>query len=224
MKFSTILALTLSTVVLAACGGGGNTPPVTVAPTYSLDAAQTKIVTTGMTLSGTAVDGTNTYTMSLSSTPAIDEVFEGVLSKKYSASMTMKLNGAVLSATNYSGYFSLNPFTVKGARYADGTYGVTTSTTGVYPTAAKVGDSGSLGTLTVYADSSKTTAKSTSQSTWTMEADTATTAYGCINGVNKDATGTQTGTTAGCYKMDSNGNVLGMRYTVSVPGLTLVFK
>ena len=225
MKYPLILALALSTSFLAACGGGGgdDTTP-TVAAKYSLEAAQIKVVTTGVTWNGTAVDGANTYTMSLSTTPAADEVFEGVVSKKYSASLTIKANGTIVTAANYSGYYSINPFTVKGAHYADGTYAVATGATGAHPTAAKVGDSGSLGTLTLYTDANKTTVKSTSQSTWSMEPDTATTAFGCINFVNKDSAGTQTGTGAGCYKIDTSGNILGMRYTISASGKTLVFK
>ena len=66
--------------------------------------------------------------------------------------------------------------------------------------------------------------KATTQSTWTLEADTATTAFGCANSVLRDAVGTLTGTAAGCYKIDTNGNALGMRYTLSVACKTLVFK
>ena len=227
MKRSTLLALTLSTVFLAACGGGGGdapTGPVTSTLSFPLDAAYTKAMTTGVSLNGTAVDGADTYTMSLSIAPAADEVFEGAVSKKAIQSLTMKKNGSVLVATTISNYFSINPYTTKGGIYSDGTYAVQTSTTGNFPTAAKVGDSGTLGTLTLYTNASKTTVQATTQSTWTLEADTASTAFGCANSVIRDATGTQTGTAAGCTKIDTNGNALGMRYTLSVAGKTLVFK
>ena len=136
----------------------------------------------------------------------------------------MKKNGAVLSADTSSSYYSINPFTTKGAIYSNGTYAVQTSNTGFFPTAAKVGDSGTLGTLTLYTSPTKTTVQTTTQSTWTLEADTASTAFGCANIVLKDAAGTQTGTAAGCYKIDTNGNAMGMRFTLSVAGKTLVFK
>ena len=64
----------------------------------------------------------------------------------------------------------------------------------------------------------------TMQSSWTLEADTATSAFGCSNGVVKNAAGIQTLTTAGCYKIDTNGNPLGLRFTLSVEGRTLVFR
>lgn len=226
MKYQRFLAVTLSTTFLAACGGGGDSPtgPVTSTSTFPLDAAYTKAMTTGITLNGTAVDGADTYTMSLSITPAADEVFEGVVSKKSIESLTMKKNGAVLGVETISAYYSINPMTTKGARYSDGSYAVLTSNTGSFSTAAKVGDGGTLGTLTLYTSASKTAVRTTTQSTWTLEADTATTAFGCANSVLRDAAGTQTGTGAGCYKIDTSGNALGMRTTLSVAGKTLVFQ
>lgn len=210
------------------CAAPGTTLTLTRAvsaiQTFPLDAAYTKAMTTGVNLSGTAIDGADTYTMSISITPAADEVFEGAVSKKAIETLTMKKNGAIVVTDTINNYFTINPMTTKGAIYSDGSYGVLTSNLGSFPTSAKVGDSGSLGTLTLYSNSSKSTVKSTTQSTWTMEADTASTAFGCGNSVLRDAAGTLIGTTAGCYKIDTSGNVLGMRYTVTASGKTLVFN
>ena len=181
-------------------------------------------MTNGISLSGTAVDGADTWSMTVSLTPASDEAFEGVVRKKALQSLTIKKNGTVLTASNIQGYYSLNPFATQGARYSDGTYAVQTSTTGSFPVAAKVGDSGGLGILTLYTNASKTGVQGTTESTWTLEADTATTAFGCANSILKNLAGAQTGTTAACYKIDTNGNAVGMRYTLSVAGKTLVFK
>jgi hypothetical protein len=178
----------------------------------------------GITLNGTAVDGADTYTMSLSITPATDETFEGVVRKKSLEVLTLKKNGAVLNATNIDGYYSTAPFVQWGARYPDGTYAVQTSSTNVFPATAKVGESGAAGTLTLYTSSNKAAVQSTTQSTWTLEADTATTAWSCVNVIVKNAAGLQTSTSAGCTKFDTSGNSLGMRYTLSVAGKTLVFK
>jgi len=226
MKLRTALALSLTSALLLACGGGGgdSTPAASTTTTFPLDAAYTKAVTNGISLSGTAVDGADTYTMAIAITPAADEVFEGVVSKKSIQSLTMKKNGAVLGVDTISVYYSINPYTPKGASYSNGTYAVQTSNAGFFPTAAKVGDSGTLGTLTLYTSATNRTVVTTAQSTWTLEADTASTAFDCANIVLKDAAGTQTDTAAGCYKIDTNGNALGMRYTLSVAGKTLVFK
>ena len=159
------------------------------------------------------MDGADTWSMTVSLTPASDEAFEGVVRKKALQSLTIKKNGTVLTASNIQGYYSLNPFATQGARYSDGTYAVQTSTTGSFPVAAKVGDSGGLGILTLYTNASKTGVQGTTESTWTLEADTATTAFGCANSILKNSAGAQTGTAAGCYKIDTNGNAVGMRYT-----------
>ena len=85
-------------------------------------------MTTGVTLNGTAVDGADTYTMAMAITPAADEVFEGVVSKKSIQSLTMKKNGAVLAADTISSYYSINPFKQTGAIYSsDGSYAVLTN-------------------------------------------------------------------------------------------------
>jgi hypothetical protein len=216
------------TALLSACGGGGGdaTPAATpvAAASFPLDAAYTKAVTTGVSLNGTAVDGADTYAMSLSITPATDAMFEGVARKQAIESLTIKKNGSVLGVSGINLFFSTNPLTTYGATYSDGTYAVQTKNTGAFPATAKVNDSGPLGTLTVYTNSSKTTVQSITESTWTLEADTATTAFGCSNSVIKNGAGVQTGTAAGCYKIDTNGNALGMRFTLSVAGKTLVFK
>ncbi len=210
--------------LLSACGGGGGDATPVAAASFPLDAAYTKAMTNGVNLNGTAIDGADTLTMSMSITPAADAMFEGVVRKKSIQALTMKKNGSVLSSDTISSYYGVNPYTPYGAIYSDGTYAVQTTTAGAFPTTAKVGDSGSLGTLTLYTNSSKTTILATTQSTWTLEADTASTAFGCANGVIKNPAGVQISTFSGCYKIDTNGNALGMRLTISVPGLTLVFK
>ncbi len=228
MKIHRLITGIAFAALLSACGGGGGdaAPAATpvAAASFPLDAAYTKAMTNGVSLNGTAIDGADTYTMSLSITPATDAVFEGVVRKKSIQALTMKKNGSVLISETINVYYGVNPFTSYGASYSNGTYAVQTTIGGAFPATAKVGDSGSLGTLTLYTSSSKATIESTAQSTWTLEADTATTAFGCANVVIKNASGVQTGTSAGCYKIDTNGNVLGMRLTISVPGLTLVFK
>lgn len=155
--------------LLSACGGGGSdpapTPTPVVAASFPLDAAYTKAMTTGVSLNGTAVDGVDTYTLSLSIKPASDAIFEGVVRKHSIQSLTIRKNGSVGAVSNIDTYYSINPFTTYGASYSDGTYAVQTSNAGAFPAMAKVGDSGSLGTLTLYTNARKTTVQSISQST-----------------------------------------------------------
>lgn len=226
MKHTKILALSCTTALLTACGGGGGGGD-TAAPavfTFPVDAAYTKVMTTATSLSGTAVDGSDTYTLNLSVTPAADETFEGIARKKASQSLTIKKNGAVAVSANYDQFFSVAPFSSKGARYSDGTYGVATGT-GAYSSSAKIGDSGQIGTLTVYTNSNKTAVVSTSDSTWNIEAaESASTAYACTNSSVKNASGVLVNTASGCFKIDNGGTVVGVKYTLAVAGKTLVFR
>ena len=229
MKIKTTLAAALSVVILSACGGGGSdavvapTAPV-AATTFPLDTAYTQVATKGIFLNGTAVDGVDTWTMALSVAPGADQTFEGAIAKKSVQSLTIKKNGATVISSGGETFFTINPFIVKGLKSNDGTYGVQTAVGSALSNAAKVGDSGSLGTTTVYSNSSKSSVLFTQEGTWTAEPDTATTAFGCSNFTAKDTAGVMLGTTSGCYKVDTNGTVSGLRFTLAVPGKTLVFR
>lgn len=210
---------------LTACGGGGSTQTGTPT-TFAVDTAYTQAATTGISLNGTAVDGADTWTMALSVNPAADELFEGVTAKKSVNAITIKKNGTTVLSSGGESFFSINPFKAKGLKLNDGHYGVATVTGGAMSNAAVVGNSGSLGTVTVYASASKSTISYTQEATWTLEEDTATTAYACTNTTAKDTAGALLTTTSGCYKIDANGTVKGMKYTLFIPaaGKTLVFR
>ena len=229
MKIKITLAAALSAVILSACGGGGSDPVVAPAApaapaTFPLDTAITQVSTKGISLSGTAVDGVDTWTMALSVAPAADQTFEGATAKKSVQSITIKKNGATVVSSGGESFFTINPFTVKGLKLNDGTYGVQTVAGSALSNAAKVGDSGLLGTITAYSNSLKSSVLFTQEGTWTLEADTATTAFGCSNFTSKNIAGGVFSTTSNCYKLDTNGTVSGLRFTLAVAGKTLVFR
>jgi hypothetical protein len=64
----------------------------------------------------------------------------------------------------------------------------------------------------------------TQEATWTLEADTATTAFLCANTTAKETDGQVMATTAGCYKISTAGTVVGIKWTVAVAGKTLKFR
>lgn len=227
MKIKTTLATALSAVFLSACGGGGGgdvSPSPVALSTFPLDTAYTQVATAGISLNGTAIDGADTWTMSLSVTPAADETFEGATAKKSVQSLTIKKNGATVVSSSGESFFNIGPFKPKGLKLNDGSYGVQTVASGVLSNVAKVGDTGSLGVTTLYSNSSKSSVLFTQEGTWTLEADTATTAYGCSNITVKNTSGAVITTTSGCYKIDTNGTVKGLKYTLAVAGKTLVFR
>ena len=90
MKIYQPIAGLCLTALLSACGGGGGDATPAEAAKFSLDAAYTKAFTNGVNLNGTAIDGVDTWTISLSITPAADEAFEGVIRKKSTQALTIK--------------------------------------------------------------------------------------------------------------------------------------
>lgn len=226
-KLTALSLITCAIASLAACGGGGGGSTGNSTPTtYAIDTAYTQAATTGISLNGTAVDGADTWTMAFSVSPAADETFEGATAKKSVNAITIKKNGVTVLSSGGENFFSITPFKTKGLKLNDGHYGVTTVAGAGMSNTAVVGNSGSLGTVTIYNNASKSTIAFTQESTWTLEEDTASTAYACINTTAKDTNGSLITTTSGCYKIDSNGTVKGMKYTLYVAsaGKTLVFR
>lgn len=164
--------------------------------------------------------------MALSISPAADETFEGATAKKSVNAITIKKNGTTVLSSGGETFYSINPFKTKGLKLNDGHYGVATVQGGAMSNSAVVGNSGSLGSVTVYSNAAKTSISFTQEATWTLEEDTATTAYACTNTTAKNTTGSLITTTSGCYKIDPNGTIKGMKYTlyVAAAGKTLVFR
>jgi len=225
-KFAKYSLAACNIALLTACGGGGSSGPTPTTTTYAIDTAYTQASTTGVSLNGTAVDGADTWTMALSATPAADETFEGSTAKKSVTSITIKKNGTTVISSGGENFFSINPFRTKGLKLNDGSYGVQTVAGSALSNTAVVGNSGSLGTVTLYSNSSKASVLFTQEGTWTLEEDTATTAYACSNITAKDTAGVVIATTAGCYKINPGGTIAGLKYTLYVPaaGKTLVFR
>lgn len=220
-------AAAMASVVLTACGGGGGDSDASpgVSGSFPLSAAYTRAMTQGITLSGTARSGADTFHLALDVRPATDEVFEGTIRKKALVTLALRANGALVANDVVQAYFSVDPYTSRGERYGDGSVVVSATGSGVLPVSAQVGTGGSLGTSTMYTDAARTTVEATMQSTWTLEPGDGNSAYACTHTTIRYAgTVGSADTESLCYRLDTNGNVLGLRYTVSVDGVTLVFQ
>jgi hypothetical protein len=191
--------------------------------TYGLNAMQASLITSSQSFTASATSGANTYQMFLGITPATDAIFEGATRKRAVQSLTIRENGAPLAATTFTGYYEISQFQLIGAEYAGSGYLVST-THAPLPTFAGIGSSGSLGTQTLYADSTKATVLARQQSTWTLESAASGSANYCVNTVLSNAANVVTGTTVGCNRINTSGNIIGIRWTIAVNGLTLTFQ
>ena len=144
----------LTATLMAACGGGGGDPPATVSPpvdpTFALKAGYQARVVSGAT-DDFIVSGGCSGTARIATAPAIAATFEGVVG--VSALQTSTLNCpptpiSVTGLTFYNANYAPIGSSVDGSEYAK-----FESPPLDWPAAVKVGQSGTVATLTTYADS-----------------------------------------------------------------------
>ena len=201
------IALTLMTAtLLAGCGGGGGggsgtpTPsgPVTSTLSFPLQSAHKALVASGETrnftasitlVSGTTVSGPCSATGSLSQAPAATvATFEGntaALSAVTTLTLTTLASpgcNAVTTSATATEYFDSN-FVELGHNTVGGDYGVFLTAPSI-PASGKVGDTGIIGTETLYTNSTKATVSGTDAISFVIEADTATSAI--VNVITKN--------------------------------------
>ena len=169
---SIALALTLS-----ACGGGGDSgSTATPVTSFALQAGYKARVAAGssdnFSISGTC-GGTATTTTS-SASPA---TFEGVAGYSAGQTATLNLTGCTPATAAVTGtsYYDAN-YTPLGSSIPGVEYTKFITAPPALPTIIKVGDTALYATLTVYADSTKTTVTGQRQLSYVVEADSSTTA------------------------------------------------
>lgn len=210
----------LTALLLAACGGGGDDGPPIADVEFPVAAGVSTYVLSAhqYDLKGT-LDGVE-FTMHYTYTPEVPAVFEGQPASAALQAMTLSAAG-MSEQTTVRAYFNASPYRPFGSTdLTDGGYAVF-SLVADLPARARVGDAGPFGTERDYADASKTQLLGTADVSWSLEADTATTALFCINvayAAAPDVSGSE------CYRVDAAGQVLGMVIKVQVLGKTLVLR
>lgn len=208
-------------VTLVACGGGGGSPGNT--GTYNLDAAITRALQGGVQVTGLTGSLNNVgFTLSMAYTPQSDAVFEGTLRHAVRETVTIS-GGGTTDTTTATQFFATGPYAGLGAIDSDGSVTVMTPT-GSLPTAARVGDSGVLGTGVDYTDASKQTIASTARMTWSLDADTESTALACLRSVINEVGSSTPLTGAQCFRINTAGDVLGAVVSITQGGLSITFR
>ena len=203
-------ALFLSLVVLAACGGGGGggtLPLVASTLSFPMQSGYRALVANGasnnFTISGTC-SGSGNHTVGAANVPT---TFEGSYALSGASTWTMNLTACSVSSlastatSYYDGNYQPRGFSSVGVNY--GVY----LTAPTIPGSVMVGNTGTIGTETLYTNSSKTVGDGTSVVSYVVEADTSTTAI--INLINRryNAGGTLIATEQDRYRIDATGNL-----------------
>lgn len=140
---------------LSSCGGGGGGSLSTLS--FPLKSAYSTLVANGYTKNYT-VSGACSGTASETVAPAKPgAIFEGTPGFSADSTVTISLTNCTQATTTATlkSYYDTN-YTPLGFNIVDGEYGVYL-TPAVIPVSVVVGDSGIIGTITTYTDSTKTT-------------------------------------------------------------------
>jgi hypothetical protein len=173
---------------LAGCGGGGGggggdaaapSGPVTSTLSFPLETAYKTLIAYGLTKSFTVTStsptcsGSGTRTSAPAATAA---TFEGVAALSAAHTLTISLTNCTpaSSAQTSTNYYDSN-YVPLGFNTVGGHYGVYLTPLTI-PTSVTVGGTATVGTETIYTDSTKATVYGTIVLSYVVEADTATTA------------------------------------------------
>jgi len=215
-----IFILCLMTLICA-CGGGSSSTPPPPPPQYPLDSAISTFQQMNHNYNLSATSGGNTFTLQISFVPGAQSTFDGMAALTSTETITLYENSVSQGTDTVTFYFTISPYTQLGGISTNGEVEVDANQMSL-PDLATVGQTGPFDTYTTYTDNTRTTVYETATVTWSLEADTATSALGCLN-----YTGTMNGSPfseSDCYQIDENGNVLSIQITLNEGGTTLVFK
>jgi hypothetical protein len=228
-----ILLATTLIATLAACGGGGGggggaPAPVASTSAFNVRSGYAARVTAGATDNYT-VSGTCAGTAQIVNGATTAAMFEGMQALAATQTATVNFTNcqpsvSTASGTNYYdpnetllGTVVVNPVSQAVIEYASWAANTTPSP---LPTAAHVNDSGMLTTLTTYSDSTKATVTGQRAYTYTIEADTATTAILNIVAKTYDTTNTLQITQQSRYRVAADGSLTVLTIDVQYGGMS----
>jgi hypothetical protein len=180
-----IFAVGVVTTSLLACGGGGGdvggAAVVASTSTFSIANANVDNIKATRSLNWTLSGIVTGITVGGSGTYADSGLAASTFGGTAAQLKTIRFNGNISAQGQSSPYSQTenvyydSAFKQIGSVGAGGTLYMTTNLN-TLPTAAKIGDSGTLATVTGYTDPAKTSQTGSSTVTWALSADTATTA------------------------------------------------
>ena len=222
-------------LLLAGCGGGGGgggggssppTTPVASTKSFPIEVAIANMVKNGLdapfqfTGTYTPAGQTTSYPVTGQGTyswvPAVNATFQGIQVLDAAAvangSETVNGNSSSVNSIQHQYFRSDNYYPVGQIDDSNAFYVVTSFTS--WPTAAKVGDSGTLGAVTIYADYTLASITGNQQWTYTVEPDTADTVIFVWAIAETDSDGTKS-TQLDRYRITSTGGITYVSTTYS---------
>jgi len=208
--------------LLSACGGGGggdgSPPPPDL--TFNLDAAFANTLTQGISFPNlrASYNGVS-FQLSISSTPTSDGVFLSQTYHRAIESSTVAINGQAGPVVSATLYFTLSPVTLVGGMDDAGLTIFTPQAS--LPTAAHVGSSGPYTRADTYVSESNRTLLGQTVMSWSLEPDTATTAWACLVYSGMDGFQFE----KDCYRIDAAGTIFNAKATMNLTdGTRLTFE
>ena len=174
----------LSAALLVACGGGGGDSPVVIIPpvdtTFALKSGFQARIVSGASDDYT-VSGSCTGTARIATLPATAVTFEGVVGVASSQTSTLNFTNCAPATNSATGltFYNAN-YAPIGSSVVGSEYAKFESPPLDWPTAVKVGQSGTIATLITYTDSTLAVTTGKRTVSYEIKADTATTAIANI--------------------------------------------
>lgn len=205
-------------LLLVGCGGGSSGSPVAV--TYDLDDAVSTYYQENHSYILHATNGGNVFTLQFGVSPGSQASFHGTQALTATVTINISEESTAVAASTSTLYFLSGPFEdVGGISLSTGSETVFANHKHL-PTAASIGDTGSLDTATIFTDSTHSTVSGHQTDTWTLNA-SGSNAQFCINA---EITGGTNATQGNCYVIDAKGNVLSASVSIDVGGTILDFQ
>ncbi len=227
MKWFNVVAVAAVAAGLVGCGGGGSSTttapatPAAVASTnsFALLAGYKAYVSSAATNKFT-ITGDCTGTGTVTDAAPVASSFEGVAGKSQTTTTALTLatclgasTGGASSPTQSVTYYDNNLTPVGDT--SDGAFSKFSPAATPLPVSVKVGDSGVIGTELTYTNSTKLVYSGSSNFTYTVEADTATTVIVNLTSKSYDSANKPTSVQQSRYRIAADG-------TLSVVSIDLV--
>lgn len=197
---------------------------------FPVEAVLASLASTASTYTASATDAAgNSFFLSVDRIPGLDKIDPLIYAaslKTYSHLNTLKKNGIVVSTKNFEDFYSVAPFYLFGS--LNNMYGssnnMKVTTQLQLPPTSRVGMSGAFYKGRNYINSSALS-PDTWNAAWSLEADSASTAWLCLNLMITPASGSA-GSTAEteCFRVNQAGSISGFKADITENGVKLSYR